>query len=214
MGSTPEPAIRSGDVILVSGYSVLTAFNWSQHWCAISAPKLARKYEIDNWFPCGADGRAVYGHVITRIFWDGWIYLAAGLRARGPPLSFLFIRVKISSPLHAKDKGLILRLEPTYNFSFHNWPINIHRSPSFDRLLTSRKAATKTAHRANACLSNMQIFLNVRYGPGESAPFYHRLCWFALLNYYSKIFWKIWQAWLTLSTKRVLAFVKYKKEDL
>ena len=29
------------------------------------APKLARKCEIEHWLPCGADGRAVYGHVIT-----------------------------------------------------------------------------------------------------------------------------------------------------
>ena len=62
-----------GQVILVSGYPILTAVNWSQHWCAICvqyqfsrAPKLARKCEIEHWFPCGADGRAVYGHVITK----------------------------------------------------------------------------------------------------------------------------------------------------
>ena len=68
---------RYGQVILVSGYPVLTAVNWSQHWCAICvqyqsscAPKLARKCEIEHWLPCGADGRAggraVYGHVITK----------------------------------------------------------------------------------------------------------------------------------------------------
>ena len=66
-----------GQVILVSGYPVLTAVNWSQHWCAICvqyqsycAPRLARKCEIEHWLPCGADGRAggqaVYGHVITK----------------------------------------------------------------------------------------------------------------------------------------------------
>ena len=45
-------------MILVSGYAVLTAVNWSQHWCAkcvqyqsSCAPKLARK--------CGADGRSL-----------------------------------------------------------------------------------------------------------------------------------------------------------
>ena len=68
---------RYGQVILVSGYPVLTAVNWSQHWCAICvqyqfscATKLARKCEIEHWFPCGADGRtegrAVYGRVITK----------------------------------------------------------------------------------------------------------------------------------------------------
>ena len=47
---------RYGQVLLVSGYSVLTAVNWSKHWCPICvhyefscAPKLARKYEIEHW---------------------------------------------------------------------------------------------------------------------------------------------------------------------
>ena len=51
-----------GQVILVSGYPVLTAVNWSQHWCTICvqyqsscATKLARKWEIEHWFSCGAD---------------------------------------------------------------------------------------------------------------------------------------------------------------
>ena len=46
---------RYGQVVLVSGYPVLTAVNWSQHWCSICvhcqfscAPKLARKYEIKH----------------------------------------------------------------------------------------------------------------------------------------------------------------------
>ena len=50
---------RYGQVILVSGYPVLTAVNWSKHWCPICvhyqfscAPKLARKaarkYEIEH----------------------------------------------------------------------------------------------------------------------------------------------------------------------
>ena len=45
-----------GQVILVSGYPVLTPVHWSQHWCPIwvhyqfsCAPKLARKYEIEHW---------------------------------------------------------------------------------------------------------------------------------------------------------------------
>ena len=47
---------RYGQVILVSGYPVLTAVNWSQHWCPICvhyqfscALKLARKYEFEHW---------------------------------------------------------------------------------------------------------------------------------------------------------------------
>ena len=54
MGQHLSP--RYGQVILVSGYPVLTAVNWSQHWCPICvhyefscAPKLARKYEIEHW---------------------------------------------------------------------------------------------------------------------------------------------------------------------
>ena len=46
---------RYAQVILVSGYLVLTAVNWSQHWCPIcvsvflcSDPKLAKKYEIEH----------------------------------------------------------------------------------------------------------------------------------------------------------------------
>ena len=58
---------RYGQVILVSGYPVLTAVNWSQHWCAIyvcniSLPVLPNWLEsvrIKHRFPCGADGRAV-----------------------------------------------------------------------------------------------------------------------------------------------------------
>ena len=32
----------------------------------LQAPKLARKFDISHWFPCGVDGRA-YGHIITKI---------------------------------------------------------------------------------------------------------------------------------------------------
>ena len=43
-----------GQVILVSGYPVWTAVNWSQHWSQYvyqfsCGPKLARKYEIEHW---------------------------------------------------------------------------------------------------------------------------------------------------------------------
>ena len=57
---------RYDQVILVSGYPVLTAVNWSQDWCAIClqyqsscAPKL--ESVIEHWLPCGADGRAGWG---------------------------------------------------------------------------------------------------------------------------------------------------------
>ena len=70
---------RYVQVILVSGYPVLTAVNWSQLWLAICvqykfscAPKLARKREIEHWFSCGADGQVggVRPHDY-QIFWDG-----------------------------------------------------------------------------------------------------------------------------------------------
>ena len=54
MGQHLSP--RYGKKILVSGYPILTAVNWSQHWCPICvhyqfsrALKLARKYEIEHW---------------------------------------------------------------------------------------------------------------------------------------------------------------------
>ena len=79
MGGHLSP--RYGQVILVSGYPVLTAVNWSQHWCAICvqyqfscAPKLARKW---GWpLVCLSCGRTVVHSFGVRsrdyqIFWDG-----------------------------------------------------------------------------------------------------------------------------------------------
>ena len=66
MGQYLSPRLRQ--VVLVSGYPVLTAINWSQHGCVIPGcswgPKLlsiARNCEIKYWFPCGADGWSVFG---------------------------------------------------------------------------------------------------------------------------------------------------------
>ena len=46
-------SLQYGQVILITGYPILTAFNLSQHECAISgctcAPKLVRKCEMDGW---------------------------------------------------------------------------------------------------------------------------------------------------------------------
>ena len=119
MGQHLSP--RYGQVILVSGYPVLTAVNWTQHWCAICvqyqsscALRLARKREIEHWFSSGADGRAGThflrekpwgrgwraGGVVSRdyqIFWDGWIYLPMVLRRRASraraPLPIFFTAV-------------------------------------------------------------------------------------------------------------------------
>ena len=104
---------RYGQVILVSGYPVLTAVNWSQHWCAICVqyqsscvPKLARKCEIEHWLACGADGRSlgrprgwsVYGHGLTKFSRMGsllnFLTQSAPLRElrEGGPLSvYLFL---------------------------------------------------------------------------------------------------------------------------
>ena len=66
-GSTPEPAIRSGDTgqripcfdscQLTTTLMCISAFSW--------APKVARKCEGKHWYAWGADGRSV-GHVITK----------------------------------------------------------------------------------------------------------------------------------------------------
>ena len=74
---------RYGQVMLVSGYPVLTAVRWSQHWCAICVqyhfsrtPKLARKCEIEHWLPCGAEGQAGWRCTVTWLpNFLGWVDL-------------------------------------------------------------------------------------------------------------------------------------------
>ena len=76
-----------GQVILVSGYPVLTAVNWSQHWCAISF--LLGSQTKKHWLPCGADGRSFVRCTVTWLpNFLGWVdYLSYGAsRARGAPL--------------------------------------------------------------------------------------------------------------------------------
>ena len=87
-GSTPEPAILSGDagqrIPCFDSCQLITTLMCNM--CAIinaqyqfsCAPKLARKCEIEHWCPCGADGRAVYG--------DRMGLRPRALRARGAPL--------------------------------------------------------------------------------------------------------------------------------
>ena len=53
---------RYGQVRLVSGYPVLTAVNWWQHWWQSAsswAPKVAIKCESKHWYACGTLGRSV-----------------------------------------------------------------------------------------------------------------------------------------------------------
>ena len=83
-------SLRCCQVILDSGYlsidhniDVQSVFSW--------APKEARKCESKHWYACGADGREVYGHVITIFsrmgrFTFPW-YSAGELRARSSAMS-------------------------------------------------------------------------------------------------------------------------------
>ena len=61
---------RYGHVTLVSVNPFFIAYHnmdiCSQVKHRLQAPILARKFDISDWFPCGADRRA-YGHVITKI---------------------------------------------------------------------------------------------------------------------------------------------------
>ena len=50
------------------------------------APKVARKCESKHWYACGADGRSVYGHVITKFSRMGSLlhFLTHGAPLRAP----------------------------------------------------------------------------------------------------------------------------------
>ena len=59
---------RYGQVILVSGYPVLTAvndYNIDVRLVFSWAPKLARECESKHWFPCGAEERSVAWCTVT-----------------------------------------------------------------------------------------------------------------------------------------------------
>ena len=103
----PHLSPRYGQVILVSRYPVLTAVNWSQHWCAICeqyqsscAPKLARKCEIEHWLPFGADGRFL-GRECGRcaVTWSpnflGWVvyFIFLPMLLRSNVKSFIILRL-------------------------------------------------------------------------------------------------------------------------
>ena len=118
---------RYGQVILVSGYPVLTAVNWSQHWCAICvqyqsscAPKLARKCEIEHWFPCGADGRAGCGRCTVTWLPNflGWVdlrsygaLLARALRAWSSAIITAFTAFHSSMHLFFRQLWRILKMD-------------------------------------------------------------------------------------------------------
>ena len=88
---TPEPAIRSGDtgkqIPCFNSCQLITTLMCTM--CSISiflCSQTSRKCEIENWLACGADGRSVYGHVITKFSEMGrftYPWCSAGaLRAR------------------------------------------------------------------------------------------------------------------------------------
>ena len=65
---------RYGQVILVSGYPVLTlsiGHNIDVQLVFYWPPKLARKCESKHWFACGADGRSGVRSRDYQIFSDG-----------------------------------------------------------------------------------------------------------------------------------------------
>ena len=71
-GSTPEPAIWSGDTDQRKPYFDSGQLITTLQYQSSCASKLVRKCEIKHWLPCGADGLA--GGVRSRdyqIFWDG-----------------------------------------------------------------------------------------------------------------------------------------------
>ena len=87
---------RFGQVILVSGYPVSIAVNWSHRWCPkcvhyqfSCAPKLARKYEIEHWFPVvRTDGRCTVTWLPNFLGWVDLLTHGAPLaRARAPLLT-------------------------------------------------------------------------------------------------------------------------------
>ena len=132
---------RYGQVILVSGYLVLTAVNWSQHWNAISyswAPKVVRKCESKHWLSCGADGRSAGGRCTVTWLPNllGWVDL---LSYGAPPTCALRARVELryknlylilkrnvscyGSPYHLLfDKQICLRL-----FRLYGWVYSLIR---------------------------------------------------------------------------------------
>ena len=106
---------RYGQVILVSGYPVLTAVDWSQHWCAISfllgsQTTVASKCESKHWLPCGEDGRTGVRSRDYQIFWDGKIYLAMGLRPRARFARAWSSAIKASTTIQYQQRSLSIPL--------------------------------------------------------------------------------------------------------
>ena len=89
------------------------------------APKVVRKCESKHWLSCGADGRSVYGHVITKFL--GWVdllcYGAPPTRARSARVELRYYggapRAKRTS-----EAPLVCKSTHTRKFSNH---VTVHR---------------------------------------------------------------------------------------
>ena len=93
-GLIPEPATRSSDTgqRIPCFDSCQSDDNIDVQLASSRVPKVVRKCESKHWFSSGADGRAVYGHVITKFSGMGRFTKLWGSahahakRARGAPL--------------------------------------------------------------------------------------------------------------------------------
>jgi len=111
MGQHLSP--RYGQVILVSRCPVLTAVNWSQHWCPkcvhyqfSCAPKLARKYEIEHWCPVvRTDGRCTVTWLPNFLGWVDFLsYGAPPTRARSTRMELRYKITKIALVLWLAER--------------------------------------------------------------------------------------------------------------
>ena len=144
---------RYGQVILVSGYPVLTAVNWSQHWCTICvqyqfscATKLARKCEIEHWFSCGADGRAGCGRCTVT-----WL-----------PNFLGWVDLLTHGATQARFARQSSAINPIQNGLFYLLPANRESSepPSLYNLKTAHPRATKITHNNVLIIFNFWAYID------------------------------------------------------
>ena len=115
-GSSPEPAIRSGDtgrrIPCFDSCQLITTLMCNQ-W----ASKVARKCESKHWYACGANGRSVYGHVITKFSRMGSLPY---FLTHGAPLRALRAR-KLRYKRFRPSPETSFRLIQAYNWSKYNF---------------------------------------------------------------------------------------------
>ena len=120
---------RYDQVIQVTGYAVLTAVNWSKHWCPICvhyqfscAPKLAKKYEIEhcsrssktiNWSPDSFQINHELTHEPAIWSWDTGQWLSCFDSCQLTILWMPYIK-DVDLSTHAKDiRPFLLTVSPT-----------------------------------------------------------------------------------------------------